>query len=66
MNNEVLVEINGEKYSGLISSDRKFISIYNVVSVDDLDFLGKFILDGNNLIEIFPMSQRIVVVGKII
>ncbi len=66
MTKEVLVDIHGFKYQGIVSEDGTMISVLNVVDLDDVDFLGRFILDGIKLVECYPMSDRKVVIGEIV
>jgi hypothetical protein len=63
---DVIVEIQGFKYKGLLDVAEQMVSIFNVVDVDDVDFLGRFWVEGANLIEFFPMTNRKVMAGKII
>lgn len=57
--------IEGVEYKALLSADGKLASIYNIVSSDDLDFLGQFAVKGNELIEVYPMTNEQKVVGKL-
>lgn len=63
MQTERLAMIDGVEYKALISADGNLASIYNVVSEDDVDFLGRYVVKGNELIEIYPMSQETKVIG---
>jgi hypothetical protein len=62
---ERLAIIEGVEYKALLSADGKLASIYNIVSSDDLDFLGQFAVKGNELIEVYPMTNEQKVVGKL-
>jgi hypothetical protein len=63
MDTERLALIDGVEYKALVSADGKLASIYNVISDDDLDFLGRYALKGNELIEVYPMSRETKVIG---
>lgn len=59
------VEIEGSIFTGFIE-EGNFISVYDVLSEDDAYFVGRFTVEGNDLVEIFPMSNTKRVIGKII
>ena len=64
---ERTVQIGETEYRGLLSEDGRFISIFNFVDEDDLDYLGRYeIDDNNNLIEHFPMTGRQEIVGRLL
>ena len=63
METERLAEIEGVEYKALLSADGKLASIYNIISDDDLDFLGRFAVKGNELIEVYPMTNEQKVIG---
>ncbi len=61
------VQIGEQEYHGILSEDGRFVSIFNIIDSDDLDFLGRFQVDeNNNLIEHFPMTGRVEVVGRLL
>jgi hypothetical protein len=67
MSKEYIAEIQGEKFTGILSDDGKFISIYDVISEDDGDFLGKYSLDKDgNIIQHYEMSSTSKVIGKLL
>jgi hypothetical protein len=64
---ERMVLIRDTQYRGLLSTDGRHVSIFNVVADDDMDFLGRFEVDDNdNLIEHFPMTGRREIVGRLL
>ena len=65
MNRIVIAEIQGNEFSAFIEEDGKHATIYDETVDDDPVFMGRLELDGDNLIEIYPMTNRRVVVGKI-
>jgi len=65
METERLAVIEGVEYKALLSDDGKLASIYNVISDDDLDFLGRFAVKGNELVEVYPMTNEQKVVGTL-
>lgn len=60
------VEIDGEVYVAIVDANGAYIHVYNFISADDFDMIGRFILEEDKLIEYFPMSDRRIVIGKII
>jgi len=67
MSKEYDAEIQGEKFTGALSQDGKFISIYDVISEDDGDFLGQYSLDKDgNIIQYYEMSGTSKVIGKLL
>lgn len=64
---ERTVQIGEQQFRGILSEDGRFVSIFNIIDNDDLDFLGRFQIDEeNNLIEHFPMTGRTEVVGRLL
>ncbi|MCK4819420.1 hypothetical protein KA005_26845 [bacterium] len=63
---KITAKIQGAEYPALISADGKSISVYNVVSSEDGDFLGIFRLDEHdNIIQDYPMSDTSSIIGKV-
>lgn len=60
------VEIDGEEYVAIVDENGAYIHVYNFISAEDFDMLGRFILEEDKLIEYYPMSDRRVIIGKII
>lgn len=67
LNNKTLIaEINGEEYEAFLSDDGKHVVLYSKESAeDDAEFMGRLEVDGNDIVEFFPMTNRRVVIGKI-
>lgn len=57
--------INGESYDVDVQLIDGYCYVYNIVSDDDVDFLGRFLLRDNKLIEYFIMSGEEVVIGEL-
>jgi hypothetical protein len=62
---KVTVLIDGITYTGHITEDHKFINIYDVISIHDCEFMGRYELDGKNIVANFPMSNTKAVIGCI-
>lgn len=64
---ERTVQIGEQQFRGILSDDGRSVSVFNIIDNNDLDFLGKFQIDGNdNLIEHFPMTGRTEIVGRLL
>lgn len=67
MATEYIADIEGEKFTAILSEDGKHVSIYDVISDEDGDFLGEFSLDKDrNIIQHYGMSGTSKVVGKLL
>lgn len=60
------VEIDGQFYVAIVAENGAYIHVYNFISAEDFDMLGRFILEEDKLIEYYPMTDRKVVIGRII
>ena len=68
MENERKVEINGVTYKAILSADGRFVSVFENVSTDEVDLIGRYEYDEatDELFANFPMSNRKVPVGRMI
>jgi len=63
------VEIDGWIYTGVLEDSidgNQRVLVFNNWGEDSEDFVGKFLLRGDDLIEVFIMSNTEAIVGKII
>ena len=62
----MIAEINGEKFKAVFSTKDGFVSIFNVISEEDGDFIGRYSVDSEmNIIEEYPMTGRSHIIGKL-
>lgn len=63
---DMIAEINGEKFKAIFSTEDGFVSVFNVISDDDGDFIGRYSVDSDmNIIEEYPMSGTSHIIGKL-
>lgn len=65
--NKVKALIDGQEFNAEISLDGKFASLFSVEndSYEEAEFMGRFEIKGTKLIEVFPMTKRRKVIGKL-
>jgi hypothetical protein len=64
---DMIAVIDGARYKAILSTEDNLVSIFNVVSEEDADFLGRFSVDEElNIIEKFPMSGESHVIGRLL
>lgn len=57
--------IQGIEYTAEMSQCGLYVVVYDVISEDEADMIGRFLLKGNKLIDILPMSGTEVEVGEV-
>ncbi len=66
-NNKCFVDINGERFEGLVSPDKTSVTVFDRISEDEGDIVGTFGLDEDgNLIQEYVMSGTKQIIGSIV